>query len=366
MMSAPASTRRRANSRCAAVGHVRPSWPQCRKTTSVSVDGRALRTAATNRSTFFADANPPWVSDAVHVEISASSMTWVAPMIAMRWPCTVRRYGAYAWSASAPMPTTGKRVTRIASSESWRPTVPKSIPWLLAIVVTSTPPDASAVNADAGARNVNSLGWGVPRSVIAVSRLTIAMSADSRTGAIGASTVAGFAASKLRKAPSKCTSLPNASTTGRRFTVVVVTGRVVGEDVGTLATGALAGGQPARDSARPAECPDEQAAASTIVSARTTRAATTGPRTAAVIGLSWGAVRTLPPMTLPRLSPAAFRRLTLVNVVLLVAIIVSGAIVRLTNSGLGCANWPNCSATKLVDVSTHHAAIEQLNRIFSG
>jgi cytochrome c oxidase assembly protein subunit 15 len=71
-------------------------------------------------------------------------------------------------------------------------------------------------------------------------------------------------------------------------------------------------------------------------------------------------------MSLPRLSPAAFRRFTLVNVVLLVAIIVSGAIVRLTNSGLGCANWPNCSATKLVDVSTHHAAIEQLNRIFSG
>ncbi len=71
-------------------------------------------------------------------------------------------------------------------------------------------------------------------------------------------------------------------------------------------------------------------------------------------------------MSLPRLSPTAFRRLTVVNVVLLVAIIVSGAIVRLTNSGLGCANWPNCSATKLVDVSTHHAAIEQLNRIFSG
>ena len=71
-------------------------------------------------------------------------------------------------------------------------------------------------------------------------------------------------------------------------------------------------------------------------------------------------------MSLPRLSPAAFRRFTLVNVVLLVAIIVSGAIVRLTNSGLGCADWPNCSATKLVDVSSHHAAIEQLNRIFSG
>ncbi len=71
-------------------------------------------------------------------------------------------------------------------------------------------------------------------------------------------------------------------------------------------------------------------------------------------------------MRVPHLSAGAFRRLTLVNVVLLVAIIVSGAAVRLTNSGLGCADWPACSATKLVDVSTHHAAIEQLNRIFSG
>lgn len=68
----------------------------------------------------------------------------------------------------------------------------------------------------------------------------------------------------------------------------------------------------------------------------------------------------------PYLTSTAFRRLTLVNVVLLAAIVVSGAVVRLTNSGLGCADWPNCSATKLVDVSSHHAAIEQLNRIFSG
>jgi cytochrome c oxidase assembly protein subunit 15 len=71
-------------------------------------------------------------------------------------------------------------------------------------------------------------------------------------------------------------------------------------------------------------------------------------------------------MRAPRLSPAAFRRLTLVNVVALMTIIVSGAIVRLTNSGLGCDDWPNCNATKLVDVSGSHAAIEQLNRIFSG
>jgi cytochrome c oxidase assembly protein subunit 15 len=77
-------------------------------------------------------------------------------------------------------------------------------------------------------------------------------------------------------------------------------------------------------------------------------------------------LRTLRSMHVPTLSPRALRRLTLMNVVLLVAIIVSGAIVRITRSGLGCADWPNCSATKLVDVSNDHAAIEQLNRIFSG
>jgi cytochrome c oxidase assembly protein subunit 15 len=71
-------------------------------------------------------------------------------------------------------------------------------------------------------------------------------------------------------------------------------------------------------------------------------------------------------MRAPRVSPRAQTRLALINVGLLVAIVVSGAIVRLTNSGLGCADWPNCSATRLVDVSSHHAAIEQVNRIFSG
>jgi cytochrome c oxidase assembly protein subunit 15 len=66
------------------------------------------------------------------------------------------------------------------------------------------------------------------------------------------------------------------------------------------------------------------------------------------------------------MSAVAFRRLTTVNLVLLVAIVVSGAIVRLTNSGLGCSDWPNCSSTHFVSVATHHAAIEQINRIFSG
>lgn len=47
-------------------------------------------------------------------------------------------------------------------------------------------------------------------------------------------------------------------------------------------------------------------------------------------------------------------------------IIITGSLVRLTGSGLGCADWPKCSETKFVDVSNLHAAIEQLNRLFTG
>ena len=39
---------------------------------------------------------------------------------------------------------------------------------------------------------------------------------------------------------------------------------------------------------------------------------------------------------------------------------------RLTGSGLGCADWPQCSQSKFIDVSSTHAAIEQLNRLFTG
>ena len=55
-----------------------------------------------------------------------------------------------------------------------------------------------------------------------------------------------------------------------------------------------------------------------------------------------------------------------ISLVFLYAIIITGSLVRLTGSGLGCADWPQCSTTKFVDVSTGHAAIEQINRLFTG
>ena len=64
-------------------------------------------------------------------------------------------------------------------------------------------------------------------------------------------------------------------------------------------------------------------------------------------------------------SPREFRSICVTALVLLSAICVTGAAVRLTGSGLGCSDWPNCSDTKLIDLSSKHAAIEQLNRLFT-
>ena len=67
-----------------------------------------------------------------------------------------------------------------------------------------------------------------------------------------------------------------------------------------------------------------------------------------------------------QLTPEAYRRFTVASLVALVLVIVAGAAVRLSNSGLGCDDWPNCNETSFVDVSSKHAAIEQVNRLFNG
>ncbi len=66
------------------------------------------------------------------------------------------------------------------------------------------------------------------------------------------------------------------------------------------------------------------------------------------------------------ISPQRYRQIAIGALVALAVIIVTGAAVRLTNSGLGCDDWPNCSSERLIDVSSKHAAIEQLNRLFTG
>jgi len=65
-------------------------------------------------------------------------------------------------------------------------------------------------------------------------------------------------------------------------------------------------------------------------------------------------------------SPSRFVWVARFALVMLVAIVITGSIVRLTGSGLGCVDWPQCNEERFVDVSSGHAAIEQVNRLFTG
>lgn len=67
-----------------------------------------------------------------------------------------------------------------------------------------------------------------------------------------------------------------------------------------------------------------------------------------------------------RVRPEQYSRVATAALVLLCAIVLTGSLVRLTGSGLGCDDWPNCNSQKFVDVSSTHAAIEQVNRLFTG
>ena len=64
-------------------------------------------------------------------------------------------------------------------------------------------------------------------------------------------------------------------------------------------------------------------------------------------------------------SPVQFRAICWFALVLLGIIVVSGGLVRLTGSGLGCNDWPNCNGTHVVDLGSKHSAIEQVNRLFT-
>ena len=67
-----------------------------------------------------------------------------------------------------------------------------------------------------------------------------------------------------------------------------------------------------------------------------------------------------------RLSPAGYRRVTLVALAALVLIVVTGGAVRLTGSGLGCPDWPNCADGRLVAPLEYHAMVEFVNRTVTG
>ncbi len=65
------------------------------------------------------------------------------------------------------------------------------------------------------------------------------------------------------------------------------------------------------------------------------------------------------------LTPRQFALVALVALVALTAIVVTGAAVRLSGSGLGCPDWPRCYGHVYPPLKTH-ALIEFSNRIVSG
>lgn len=68
-------------------------------------------------------------------------------------------------------------------------------------------------------------------------------------------------------------------------------------------------------------------------------------------------------MRRPAVSPALASRAFRLALVSLCLIVVTGAAVRLTDSGLGCTTWPDCTHNRLVAPWRYHALVEFGNRM---
>src|SRR6202521_3724064 len=64
-------------------------------------------------------------------------------------------------------------------------------------------------------------------------------------------------------------------------------------------------------------------------------------------------------------TPSQYRKVAYLTLAALTLIVLTGAAVRLTGSGLGCPDWPKCYGKALPPISTH-ALIEFGNRALSG
>ena len=63
------------------------------------------------------------------------------------------------------------------------------------------------------------------------------------------------------------------------------------------------------------------------------------------------------------LAPTTFVALALATAATLYVIVVTGSVVRVTSSGLGCESWPGCEAGAFFPASGSHAFIEFGNRV---
>jgi len=67
------------------------------------------------------------------------------------------------------------------------------------------------------------------------------------------------------------------------------------------------------------------------------------------------------------ITPEKYQKVTRISLFLLAFIIVTGAAVRLSGSGLGCSDWPTCENDQLVaEVDDVHAMVEFVNRVITG
>jgi len=66
------------------------------------------------------------------------------------------------------------------------------------------------------------------------------------------------------------------------------------------------------------------------------------------------------------MSPGRYRKITGMALVALGVIVVTGSAVRLTESGLGCSDWPTCEQDQLIADFSLHPMIEFVNRVFTG
>lgn len=67
------------------------------------------------------------------------------------------------------------------------------------------------------------------------------------------------------------------------------------------------------------------------------------------------------------ITPGKYQKVARISLFLLAFIIVTGAAVRLSGSGLGCSDWPTCENGQFVaEVDDVHAMVEFVNRVITG